>query len=1653
MSSYTLSVQARADFANLLSEIRQASRAMRGLGRDTDALHRQLSQIGSGARRSASGLSGLGRDADRARAGLRRAGADGHASMQQLRHGIISSRQELHHLRQLVVGGGIVAGLAEIAKEGNEYQRAINKWGAVTGASGVEMVQAAAKARELGADLQIPGTSAAKAADAMLELAKAGQTSTSSIANARAAMQLAAADNLSAADAARYLGDVMDQFGLSSNNAGRAADVLAAGANAASGGLQDIYYAMSYTGPVAAQLRISIEDTAAAVAMLARSGILGSKAGTSLRGMLTNLARPTKRMKEGLAELGVEAWDAQGNFRGLRTVIEGFEKAQHRMSQKDFLGALADVVGKPALAGASALAHQGVEAFDQMHTAIGRTGAAGEIAASQTKGLAGAITQLKTQASNTGQVLFTAAAPGLEKLTRLLSAGLAAATPHLAGALDYVHDLYTLAGPSVSKMVSSGLDEVGDALGDLGGPLGDLALDTAAAGVNVLINGGRALLEVLRSMVSAASPVADAIGEVAEEADAGGTALDIIVTALNLASSAAGSASTALIPIGHIVAGLVRGFGALPGPVQTAIIAMLLARRVAPVMSRLGQTVAGPVVGAYRSLGDQMRVQERLAAAEGQSIGRIGQALAVVQARIPVVGQMTTAFRGASGPISGVARAIGAGVGGAARGLMGALGGPWGVALAAAGTGLSILADQQQKAAQAAQEHQSRISNLTQALRDSNGAVNDSVRAVAAQTIMDTKVFDGKARLVDVMSKAGVSVRALTDAYLSQGGGLEALQRHLNETAEANTKWIATSGGGAKAYNDEGLAAARAADALGSVKGEMSQAVKDAKDLADATGKGGRSASDAVGPFGKFSDAMRRLSDTTADADSRARALHDALNVLAGGSVNVEAAQARLNKSVLDVNDTIKNGVDQADGYGKAMLNMDGSLATVTRNGQKLRELLDSLSTNSADAALAAYQYAQANGKSVPEALKAAQSEMTKAREAAIRAGEAYNLSSEEAAKLADKAGLVPGQVSILLQTAGMDETMSELIAVQQELKAFPNQQTVTISTLSNEARADLEKLGFKIKDLKDRQVQVTAPTAMARADLDELIAKISQTPGAKHVTVTSATQETISSLDAVRQKIAGVPGGKTVAVSAPTAEARSQLETLGFKVEDIPGSKNVSVTVPAGPAQSGVAAIQSAIDSLHGRTITNYVQTQQLGPPIVNGVPLWKKDGGIVTYAYADGGVHENHLAQIAPAGAMRVWAEPETQGEGYVPLAPSKRPRSRRITEEIVRRLGGDPSGIEWYANGGLSNWSYQPLGSSGFSISDVVSTSQRKGKDGSEHFDLDLFERNLRASVRTAAQWRSDLATVSQRAGTDVAKALEEMGEDGVDLTRKMARGSARYVKDMAAQLTKLAGTAKATLADYSGQLNNAVKDTTTFQDNLAKLASDGYGALAQRLAEQNDDSAEALADQAVRDPKTARQANTAAQAAGRLLDGDQLTDLVKIIGALAKGRGIHTVADLTGIEEDRLIEVANASRSQIKKAGGKADRFLADLVKANAGKAYANGGIWEPGVYSSNNGLIKFAERETHGESYIPHSQAKRGRATAVLAQTADRFGYALTPRRLVDAKEGRTQIVVVHQAPAIGSQTINVTNNRASANDIASAVSYQVRRAKRGGVLR
>lgn len=1655
---------------------RTANRHVNSLGDHSRTTGQQLARMSGQIDTAIRDLLRLADAARRADAHMGRVGDSGVRGMRRYREETSRTREHLKSMAVLLSGGALTMGAADLVKEGNEYQQAMNAFGATTGATAAQMQRAGATADQLGNDLRLPGATAADAAEAMVELAKAGFRTDQAISATRASLVLASAAQVDAADSAKYLGDMMDQFGMGADQAGVAADTLAATANAASGDIIDIYYAMKYAGPVAHGLGVNMQEAAAAVGMLGKAGILGQTAGTTLRGMFANLASPTKQMTEGLEAMGIQAWDAQGRFKGLRYVIDGLSKAQHHMTQQDFAAAVKKSMGKPAMSGAIALAHQGVDSFDALMQAVSQTGAASAIAEAKGKGLAGAMLQLKTQARQTGLTLYQGMAPGLEFLVRGVTDGLNKATPKIKAFFDYVNAAATLFGPDLAAAARERFSGIADAVSDMAGGFKDLGEEAIADFLHLVLSAGQMAITVLTNLGHGIEPVVAAFAGLSGEGSIVSSTLDMVVTAVDLAVSAIAALSAVLVPIGHVVAALVSAFGALPGPIQQFVLAAMLVSRIQPRMAALAGTVSGRVTGAFRSLNDQMTVQRTLAASAGQSLSRYGAAMAVLQTRVPLIGRMGDSFRtataagtGFAATLRGVTAAAGTGLRGAMSGLMGAMGGPWGLALTGLTVGLGLLASSQQAAAAKAAEHKANIDGLTQAMRQSNGVIDESVRQQAAQNIQNTKLAGTSKSLADVMGTMGYSLSDLTDSYLGQGESVDDLASKMEVLAKKQAEVAAagTHGGGllerqskeAKAAEESSSAYGAAAKALRGMSGDAKTAAKNARDLDSAT----KGTGDGVSAYDRLKTAVAALADKTADADSRTRALRDALDLLSGGSVSLQAAQARVNEAITNANEAMASGVDKADGWGKALLQANGALDTTTKNGQSLFNTLNTIADGSASAAIASYDFAQSQGKGLPESLAAARGEMEKSRKAAIDLMSGYGLTATQAAAVADSLGLIPGQVSILLQTQGVDQTLSELLAVQARFEQFPDKKTIKVDALGEGAKKELEDLGYKIKLIPGtREYKITAPTKEARNQLDQLIAKLSATPGQKTVHVGAATRAAISDLEAVKQKVASTKG-KTITMRAPTAEARQQLEQLGFKIRNTKG-KNVTITVPTGGPIGSVAAIQGAINSLRGKTVTNYVTT--VNKETFYKVPLMKRDGGVVDY-YADGGIQrggvrrfaggaENHVAQIAPAGSWRVWAEPETMGEGYVPFAPSKRPRSRAITEEIVRRLGGDPSQIQWNADGNVTDWRYDPQTGSLYSASDAGQAGHKtkkvktkvKGKWQTkevEYFDIGAVEKKLKSASKATLAWNKDLEKVADRVGGDVAQALAAMGEDGMKLAHKMATGSTKYINDMSKALRDLQKTAKASLTDYTRQLGTANKMNKDFADDLARLAGMGYGELAAQLAAQNDEAAQQLADAASKDKGKAAKANAEAKKANSALTSEQVQTLVAIIAAISSNKvGIHAVAAKTGLGEDEIIEVANKAKRQIHTSlGSRADRFMADLVKANRFQAYADGGI-RAGMYATRDGIIRFAEPETHGEAYLPLSPSKRRSALPVLHDVATRFGLGLT-----DARATRPVVIVRESSPT--NVTVTAVRTGATASDIASQVGRSVRRARRGGV--
>src|SRR5690606_33088374 len=133
--------------------------------------------------------------------------------------------------------------------------------------------------------------SATEAAGAIEALAKAG-VSTADILNGglSGALNLAASDNIAVAEAAEIAASAMTQFGLAGEDVEHVADLLAAGAGKAQGGVADLGQALNQAGLVSSQFGLSIEEAVGTLTAFASAGMVGSDAGTSFRTMLLRLA-------------------------------------------------------------------------------------------------------------------------------------------------------------------------------------------------------------------------------------------------------------------------------------------------------------------------------------------------------------------------------------------------------------------------------------------------------------------------------------------------------------------------------------------------------------------------------------------------------------------------------------------------------------------------------------------------------------------------------------------------------------------------------------------------------------------------------------------------------------------------------------------------------------------------------------------------------------------------------------------------------------------------------------------------------------------------------------------------------------------------------------------------------------------------------------------------------------------------------------------------------------------------------------------------------------------------------------------------------------------------------------------------------------------
>ena len=194
-------------------------------------------------------------------------------------------------------GAVTLAGLAGVTRVTADFDQAVSNVKATGSEAAASIGRLREEAIKYGADTAY---SATEAANAQAELIKANVSVADTInGGLKGALDLAAAGSLGVAEAAGIMGTAMSQFSIPGTEASHVADLLAAGAGKAQGEVTDFAEALKYIGPIAATAGVSIEETTGVIAELANQGILGSQAGTSLRGILLSPDRSGWRWREG----------------------------------------------------------------------------------------------------------------------------------------------------------------------------------------------------------------------------------------------------------------------------------------------------------------------------------------------------------------------------------------------------------------------------------------------------------------------------------------------------------------------------------------------------------------------------------------------------------------------------------------------------------------------------------------------------------------------------------------------------------------------------------------------------------------------------------------------------------------------------------------------------------------------------------------------------------------------------------------------------------------------------------------------------------------------------------------------------------------------------------------------------------------------------------------------------------------------------------------------------------------------------------------------------------------------------------------------------------------------------------------------------------
>ena len=241
------------------------------------------------------------------------------------------------------LAGGI---FVKAIKSSAEFSQKMTMVGAIAGANKKQMGQLRDAAMDMGSSSVY---SIHEVAEGMQGLAEQGYSTSEIIKTMPSALNLAQGSAAKLADSTMLLATATNVYGKGTYSAAHLSDVFTKSANTSAASVEYLQTAFQYSAQPAKSLGVGIEDLTAATGILANKGQKASRAGTMMGQVFTRLTSPTAASQQALDQLGISAFDSQGNFIGLSKFVGEYAEATKGMTQQQKLATAKTIFGQRAM--------------------------------------------------------------------------------------------------------------------------------------------------------------------------------------------------------------------------------------------------------------------------------------------------------------------------------------------------------------------------------------------------------------------------------------------------------------------------------------------------------------------------------------------------------------------------------------------------------------------------------------------------------------------------------------------------------------------------------------------------------------------------------------------------------------------------------------------------------------------------------------------------------------------------------------------------------------------------------------------------------------------------------------------------------------------------------------------------------------------------------------------------------------------------------------------------------------------------------------------------------------------------------------------------------------------------------------------------------